>query len=128
MEAFAQYLDSPERKYLQRGNLGRYYTQCVRIMVERERLVQWFKAFKGAERSEIVASFYADFLSVRPADVAKRVLRDRFAKLRRELIALDERYAMETDPVKQLKIRDQIMEKGIPGDPVLHSKWAQKFN
>ena len=128
VEAFAQYLDSADRKYLQRGNLGRCYTQCVRIMIERERLVQWLKNFKGAERSEIVASFYADFLSLRPADVAKRVLRDRFAKLRRELIALDERYAMETDPEKQLKIRDAIMDKGIPGDPVLHAKWAQKFD
>ena len=128
VEAFAQYLDSPDRKYLQRGNLGRCYTQCVRIMTERERLVQWLKAYKGTERSAIVASFYADFFALRPADVAKRTLRDRFAALRRELIALDERYAMETDPVKQLKIRDAIMEKGIPGDPVLHAKWAQKFN
>ena len=34
----------------------------------------------------------------------------------------------ETDPNKQLTIRDEIMAKGIPGDPVLHVKWAQKFD
>jgi hypothetical protein len=128
VEAFVQYLDSKDRKYLQRGTLGRYYTQCVRIMIERERLVQWLKGVKGTERCEIVASFYADFFALRSADVAKRVLRERFTKLRRDLIALDERYTQETDPEKQLGIRDEIMAKGVPGDPVLHAKWAQKFD
>ena len=59
---------------------------------------------------------------------AKRLLRDRFSKLRQNVIALNERYTLETDPDRQLEIRDQILSAGIPGDPELHAKWAQKFD
>ena len=127
-ETFVQYLDSEDRKYLQRGDIGKFYTQCVRITIERERMVQRLADFRGADRSEIVAGYYADFFSSNPNDTAKRTLSLRFAKLKRELIDLGERYQLETDPDKQLKLRDEIMEKGIPGDPVLHSKWAQKYD
>ena len=128
VEAFVQYLDGEDRKHLQRGLLGRYYTQCVKILIERENFVQWLKRLSGSERVGIVANFYADYFAPRPSDVAKRLLRERFAKLRREMMTLSDRYTLETDPMKQLAIRDEIMAKGIPGDPVLHVKWAQKFD
>lgn len=128
VEKFVQYLDGEDKRYLQKGNLGRYYTQCVRILTARENLVQWLKDFKGSERAEIVASFYADYFALQPSDVAKRMLRDRFNKLRRDLNTLNDRYMLETDPEKQLAVRDEIMAKGIPGDPILHAKWAQKFD
>lgn len=127
VEALVQYLDD-NREYLQSGALGRYYAQCVSITNGRELLVQWLKNYKGAERGEIVASFYADFFSSRPMEPAKRLLRDRFSKLRQNVIALNERYTLETDPDRQLEIRDQILSAGIPGDPELHAKWAQKFD
>ena len=123
-----QYLEGDDRRYLQHGDIGRYYTQCVRITIERERLVQWLKDYKGTDRAEIVASFYADFFSPDPTDVAKRALSQRFAKLKREVIALDEKYKFEMDPEKQLALREKIIETGIPGDQLVHSRWAQKFD
>lgn len=127
-EMFVQYLDGEDKKYLQRGDVGRFYTQCVRITIERENMVQRFKDKKGSERLEIVAGYFADYFSSQPTDVAKRALSLRFAALKRELVALGERYQFETDPEKQLKLRDEIIDRGIPGDPVMHSKWAQKFD
>ncbi len=135
VEAFVQYIDTfrkslgrEESESLARGRLGRFYTQCLKIMNVRERLVQWLKEYKGPERGEIVASFYADFFIGGNSNVAKNALRDRFRKLSRELIALDDRYKLEFDPERQLSIRDEIMRRGIPGDQILHSKWAQKFD
>jgi len=127
-ETFVQYLDSEERKYLQRGDIGKFYTQCVRITIERERMVQRLQDRTGSDREEIVAGYYADFFSSNPNDAAKRTLSLRFAKLKREIIDLGERYQLESHPDKQLKLRDEIMAKGIPGDPVLHAKWAQKYD
>ena len=127
-ETFVKYLDGADRRYLQNGDIGRYFTHCVRITREREQLVNWLKDVKGTERAEIVAAFYADFFSSEPQETAKRILASRFGKLKKSVIELSERYQLETDPVKQLKVRDEILARGIPGDPVLHSKWAQKYD
>lgn len=127
-ETFIQYLDNPARAYLQRGAVGKYYTQCMRITIEREKMVQFFKDVKGSPRAELVAGFYADFFSSDPSEVAKRELSVKFGKLKREIISLGEDYMLETDPEKQLAIREEILSKGIPGDPALHSKWAQKYD
>ena len=127
-ETFVQYLDGDDRRYLQRGEIGRLYTQCVRITIERERMVRRLKEQEGSDRAEIVAGYYADFFSSSPNDTAKRTLALRFAKLKREMIDLGERYQLETNPDRQLELREEIMAKGIPGDPVLHSKWAQKYD
>jgi len=127
-ETLVQYLDGEDRKYLQNGKVGTYYTQCLKIASERERLVQKLKDYKGSDRAEIVAAFYSDFFSSSPADVAKRALSQRFAKLKRDVIALGEKYSLETNPEKQLEVREEILATGIPGDPVVHSKWAQKYD
>ena len=127
-EMFVQYLDSEERRYLQRGEVGRYYLQCVRITIERERMVRRLMDFTGSERAEIVAGYYADFFSSNPNDTAKRTLGLKFAKLKREIIDLGDRYQLEMNPDRQLKLRDEMMARGIPGDPVLRAKWAQKYD
>lgn len=127
-ETFVQYLDNEDRQYLQRGDLGRYYTHCVRITTDREKMVQRLKDFRGSERAEIVAGYFADFFSPNPTDVAKRTLKLRFDRLRKEMITLGERYSLEVDPEKQLAIREEILSKGIPCDPVVQPKWAQKYD
>lgn len=126
-ETFVQYLDN-DRRYLQHGDVGRYYDQCVLITNEREKMVEFLQDFRGSDRAEIVAGYYADFFSSNPNDTAKRTLSLRFAQLKREINELGERYQLEMNPDKQLELRDMIMEKGIPGDTVLHAKWAQKYD
>ena len=127
-ETFVQYLGGEDRRYLRLAEIGRYYDQCAKITIEREKMVRRLSEYKGSDRAEIVAGYYSDFFSSNPNDTQKRKLAQGFARLKRELIDLGERYQLETDPDKQLKLRDEIMAKGIPGDPVLHSKWAQKYD
>lgn len=126
-ELFVQYLDNADKKYLQRGEIGKYYTQCIKIAIDREKMVSTLKTFKGTKRSRIVAAFYAEFFTPRPDSTAKRAIESQFKSLSREIIELGDSYATETDPEKQIKIRNQILQTGLPGDPVLHPKWVQEF-
>ena len=126
-ELFVQYLDNADKKYLQRGEIGKYYTQCIKIAIDREKMVSTLKTYKGSKRSHLVAAFYAEYFTPRPNFSAKRAIESQFKSLTREIIELGDAYATETDPEKQIKIRNQILQTGIPGDPILHPKWVQKF-
>lgn len=126
-ELFVQYLDNADKKHLQRGEIGKYYTQCIKIAIDREKMVSMLKSITGSKRRRLVAAFYAEFFTPRPTFTAKRAIESQFKSLTREVAELGDAYATETDPEKQIKIRDQILQAGLPGDPILHPKWVQKF-
>lgn len=126
-ELFVQYLDSDNKKYLQSGTVGKYYAQCIKVAIAREKLVSVLKAIKGNKRRSLVASFFAEYFTPRPDTTVKNKIAAQFKALSRDVAELNEAYRLETDPVKQIAIRDKMLETGIPGDPVLHPKWVQKF-
>ena len=126
-ELFVQYLSNADKKYLQRGALGRYYDQCVKVALAREKMVALLKTFKGSKRRSLVASFYAEYFTARPTSTAKRSIEAQFKSLLRDVAELGDAYSVETDPEKQIKIRDKMLDTGIPGDTTLHPKWVQKF-
>ena len=126
-ELFVQYLDNDDKKYLQRGAIGKYYTQCMKIALAREKMVSVLRAIKGSRRRCLVASFYAEYFTARSTYDAKRVIATQFKALQREVAELGDAYSVETDPVKQIAIRDKILATGLPGDPIVHPKWVQKF-
>ena len=126
-ELFVQYLDNADKKYLQRGEIGKYYTQCIKIAIDREKMVSMLKTYKGPNRSRIVAAFYAEFFTPRPDTTAKRAIESQFKSLTREIIELGDDYIKETEPEKQIEIRNRMLKTGLPGDPILHPKWVQKF-
>ena len=126
-ELLVQYLDNDDKKYLQRGLIGKYYTQCIKVAIAREKLVSTLKSLNGSKRSRLVAAFYAEFFTARPTYPAKRSIEAQFRALAREVAELGEAYSVETDPEKQIKIRDTMLKTGIPGDPILHPKWVQRF-
>ena len=126
-ELFVQYLDSENKKYLQDGLVGKYYAQCIKVAIAREKLVSVLKSIKGSKRRALVASFFAEFFTPRPDTTVKNTIAAQFKALSRDVAELNEAYRVETDPVKQIEIRDKMLETGIPGDPILHPKWVQKF-
>jgi len=126
-ELFVQYLDNEDKKYLQRGAVGKYYTQCMKIALAREKIVSVLRAIKGSRRRCLVASFYAEYFTARSTYDAKRVIATQFKALQREVAELGDAYSAETDPFKQIAIRDKILATGLPGDPIVHPKWVQKF-
>ncbi len=127
-ELFVQYLDNPDKRHLQRGVVGKYYTQCTKIAIDRENVVRVLRNIKGSKRRRLVAAFYAEYFTARPSYAAKRTIEAQFKDLSREVLELCDAYANESDPEKQITIRDRILETGLPGDPAVHPKWVQKFN
>ncbi|MBE6395422.1 MAG: FHA domain-containing protein [Lentisphaerae bacterium] len=127
-ELFVQYLDNPDKRHLQRGIVGKYYTQCMKIAIDRENVVRVLRNIKGSKRKRLVAAFYAEYFTARPSYAAKRSIEAQFKDLSREVLELCDAYANESDPEKQIAIRDRILETGLPGDPAVHPKWVQKFN
>ena len=126
-ELFVQYLDNADKKYLQRGKLGRYYTQCIKVAIAREKMVSVLKALKGSKRRRLVAMFYAEYFTARPTYAAKRSIEAQFKSLARDVAERGDAYAVETDPEKQIAIRDKMFQTALPGDPILHPKWVQRF-
>ena len=47
------------------------------------------------------------------------------AQQRVELIKLNEGYTL-APPTRQIEIRNEILEKGLPGDPLVRRMWAMK--
>ena len=126
-ELFVQYLDNDSKKYLQKGVIGKYYAQCIKVAIVREKLVSVLKAIKGSKRRRLVAAFYAEYFTPRPDTTVKNSIAAQFKSLSREVAELNESYRVETNPVKQIAIRDKMLEIGLPGDAILHAKWVQKF-
>ena len=127
-ETFVQYMDSNDRKYLQKGELGRFYTMCVKVAISREEMVSVLKEIKGTKRQKLVASFFAEYFTARPTYSAKQAIASQFAALKREVMELGDEYSNANDPEKQILLRNKILEAGLPGDPILHTKWVQMFN
>lgn len=127
-ELFVQYLDNPDKRHLQRGIVGKYYTQCTKIAIDRENVVRVLRNISGSKRKRLVAAFYAEYFTARPSYSAKRSIEAQFKDISREVMELCDSYATESDPEKQIIIRDKILETGLPGDPSMHPKWVQKFN
>ena len=126
-ELFVQYLDSPGKKYLQRGAVGKYYAQCIKVAIIREKMVSVLKSMKGSKRCRLVAAFYAEYFTPRPDTTVKNAIAAQFKSLTRDVAELNEAYRVEPDPNKQIAIRDKMLETGLPGDPIIHPKWVQKF-
>ena len=127
-ETFVQYMDGKDRKHLQKGELGRFYTMCVKIAISREEMVSVLKEIKGSKRQKLVASFFAEYFTARPSYSAKQAIASQFAALKREVMELGDEYSNANDPEKQILLRNKILETGLPGDPILHTKWVQVFN
>ena len=47
--------------------------------------------------------------------------------MQKEIMALNEKYEVTSNPIEQIAIRKKILDIGIPGDPKIHPKWVALF-
>ena len=127
VEAFVAYMDE-QRQWLRKGKLLKYLEQCRKILARREAVVQSMREKTGAERVRVLAAFCANYLSASPTFAERQKVADMFKALQGRIAELNEAYAVESDPVRQIAIRDRILAEGFPGDAAIHSKWVQKFD
>ena len=128
VRTFMQFLDRPEMQSFKVGRLGRLYATCAQVIADRDSLVSMLKKEakeSKSSRAKIVAGYYAEFFSDDPSYADLRSLEMSFKGLQKEVTALNERYESETDPEKRIKLRDKIIEVGIPGMEQVRMRWVE---
>lgn len=124
--AFVDYMDG-QRAWLRKGALNEFLGSCRRLQSSRDRVVSFLSHRDGTRRERLIARFSAHYLSSVDDYATREALAKEFKVYQNEIQSLNDRYESESDPEKQIALRAAILKKGIPGDPVLHTKWVQKY-
>lgn len=138
VKTFKAALERDGAKSYRSGKLGELYAQSCRVMEMRDELVAMLRArqSKGGgvnaalDRRQIVAGYAAEyFTDVGEESYANlRALENAFRTLEKKVMALDEQRQRESDPEKRIKLRDQILAIGLPGNEVVREAWIDRVN
>ncbi len=138
VKTFRAVLNRPEAKKFQTGRLGELNTLASRILEMREELVATLRArqAKGGSggavmnRQQIVAGYYAEFFSDAGEEsyANLRALESAFKKLEKKVMALDEERKRESDPERRIKLRDELLATGFPGNGAVREAWIDRVN
>lgn len=138
VKTFRTVLERPEAKKFRTGRLGELYALASRILEMREELVAMLRARQakgggtGADmnRQQIVAGYYAEFFSEAGEEsyANLRALESAFKKLEKRVMALDEERKRESDPERRIKLRDELLAIGLPGNGAVREAWIDRVN
>ena len=133
-ENFRTYVKKEEKAWLIQsgGPLPKMDIFCNQMLKKRDDLVDQLARvgdMKTDPRRTIIGRGAALYLA--PAGRFDEEARNKLAedlKLFRNAttIALDKKFSQTTAPEEQLNIRNQILTTGLPGDPMVKQKWAQR--
>lgn len=113
--------------WLRRGELGGFYAHCRALLEARDKLIAYLESVEGSMRARLVARYYVGYFSKTFSDEQRRALEEDFKALQKEIMALNEKYEVTSNPMEQIAIRKKILDIGIPGDPKIHPKWVALF-
>lgn len=126
LSVFVEFVEA-RPAWLRRGELGAFHAHCRKLLESRDKLVAYLEGIEGSIRMQLVARFYAGYLSKSFPEEKRRALVEDFKKLQREVASLNEKYEATSNPMEQIAIRQKILDIGIPGDPQLHAKWVALY-
>lgn len=130
-KSFIIYMNDPDRLWLGHGPLGMVVENCRKTLTARDALVKAIvkqtAQLKG--RQFLISGAIALRLAEKPAELTcgednlKNKVTAEFRKLRLELAALNTEYS-RSGPARQIEIREEIMNSGLPGDAIVRRMWA----
>ena len=128
-----EFLNNPDNKWLVYGQLSQTLAQFETVLNERDAVVQLMMqtAKNSSGRKALTAGGIAVVLAAKPGDLSidDTALQDwvagKLKEVRAELLKLNTEYTAAS-PVRQIAIRNQILERGLPGDPVVRRMWASR--
>ena len=127
VEYFVKFLDEGPAS-LRKGALGEFREYAHSLLEDREAIVGYLSSFQGEPRAKLVASYYANYLKDGGTLVQRKQLSADFRAIQKTVTDLYEKYRVLSDPVEQIGLRAKIMSIGLPGDPLIHSMWVQKYD
>ena len=127
MEEFAQFFAQEKNLIFCRGELGRFKGFTDELLRQRTRLVKKLSGEPLTTRPGLIANGIALFLAGRGDLAAERSAQYAAAlkTYRKELIALDKEFTTAL-PERAIQIRDAILAKGLPGDPLVRKMWSKR--
>ena len=110
-----------------RGRLGEFNAFANKLLAQRSQLVKSLAETPLATRQGLLANGIAIFLAGRndlPADAPEKYMSE-LKKYRAPLIRLDAEFSTAA-PQRAIEIRDEILKRGLPGDPLVRKMWSKR--
>ncbi len=133
IEALDAFIGQPENQWMNAGKLARQMTRLAAILAGRETLLKKYAALSetSSGRAALIAGGIAMRLSPKPGAVKVKGqplevwLEGELKSQRAALQQLNGEYSM-APAVRQIEIRNELMGKGLPGDPLVRAMWARR--
>lgn len=128
VHTFLLFMNRPEGNEFRTGKLGHLYALGAQILSDREKLIAELKEQSkkaSSDRARILAGYYAAYFADEPSYAELTALATAFRNLQNAMNTLNERYEAESDPEKRISIRQEILDKGIPGMESVRKRWVE---
>ena len=131
IEAFQAFVRQPDNQWLTGSKLQAQMTRLDAILARRDNLVKVMvtKAESDSGRAGLIAGGVVARLttaagqgqikSTRPEEWVAAELK----RVRTTLLRLNDEYSLAV-PARQIEIRNEILNNGLPGDPIVRRMWA----
>ena len=127
VQTFRMFSDQKENEWLHAGSFLRLYEKTREILAGRDRIAEEYLGAQYSEaRGKILANAIVIFLSEgKSSEESLEAFSRDVKELRNPIIRLARDYNSAV-PEEKIRIRDTILEQGIPGDPVVRRMWGFK--
>ena len=133
IETFISFLDEPANAWLHTGQLLAFRREIEDHLRVRDELVQQHLSAAAAAsgRQQLIHGGMAYLLAASPGELqiegtdAVEWLVQRVRALRSTMANLDQQYSF-APPQRQIELRTQILNTGLPGDPVVRRMWTSR--
>lgn len=127
LEDLTSFLAVPRNMIFCKGRLGEFNAFANKLLAQRSQLVKTLAETPIATRQGLLAHGIAIFLAGRndlPEDAPEKYMTE-LKKYRAPLIRLDAEFST-APPRRAIEIRDEILKRGLPGDPLVRKMWAKR--
>ena len=127
MEELNRFLSMEQHMMFCRGKLAEFKGFTDSLLQRRSQLVKKLSAAPLDTREGLIADGIALFLAGAgdvPAEAAENYMKALKA-YRKPLMILNNEFATAR-PERALQIRDEILKKGLPGDPIVRKMWSKR--
>lgn len=133
VEMLKRFLEQPDNQRLASGKIMDKMTKWAGVLVCRDAIVKDMvvRAETSSGREAIIAGGIVARLTTTPDSVTikgtkpEEWVAGELKRLRKTLTQLNGEYTMAS-AIRQIEIRNQILQAGIPGDPFVRRMWAMK--
>lgn len=133
IEALDTFVSQPENRWMNAGKLARQMTRLSAMLATRETLMKEYatRAETASGRAVLIAGGIAFRLSPKPGTIRVKGqpleawLEAELKGQRALLQQLNGEYSL-APAVRQIEIRNEVMGKGLPGDPMVRAMWARR--